>query len=78
MGILFGPLVKTTIHEYFAVCTPQLVDKSILLSDLSKKVNTKPDIMSNRGRGSPESLEKFLLKVLFFPRYSRQTLDNSQ
>ena len=76
--ILFNPLVKTMIREYFAVWTPQLVDKSILLLELSKKANTKPDVMANRGGGGgavQNVLKRFCSKFDSpLPRNSRQTL----
>ena len=74
--ILFGPLVKTTINEYFAVWTPQLVDKSILLPELSKKANTKPVVMSNRG-AVQKILKRFCSKFNFFPEILGKFEDNA-
>ena len=77
--ILFGPLVKTTISEYFAVWTPQLVDKSIfciLLAELSKKANTKPDVMPNRGVVQ-KILKRLCSKFHFFPEILGKFEDNA-
>ena len=67
--ILFGPLVKIMISEYFAVWTPQLVDKSILLPELSKKANTKPDVMPNRG-AVQKVLKRFCSKFIVSRKFS--------